>query len=97
MAIWQMHQPRAGATVARKRSGTHSTFPFWIGTRPTSLQAALVFPHIAPGAAFALRPSFASVARDPGRCDHNHPRWGGHTTVNAYLQHPSCSAHRLLS
>jgi hypothetical protein len=28
---------------------------------------------------FALRTSFASVARDLGRCDHDYPRWGVHT------------------
>jgi hypothetical protein len=30
-----------------------------------------------------------SVARDLGWCDHDDPRWGGHTSP--------CSAHRLLS
>jgi hypothetical protein len=32
------------------------------------------------GAAFALRPSFASVARGLGWCEYDYPRWGAHTT-----------------
>jgi hypothetical protein len=35
------------------------------------------------GAAFALRPSFASVARDLRRCDRDYPRWGAHTTESS--------------
>src|SRR5215218_3657983 len=58
---------------------------------------AVMFP-ILPGAAlrfsFALAPSL-SVARDRRWCDHDYPRWGGHTSTT--LQLLPCSAHRLLS
>jgi hypothetical protein len=46
------------------------------------------------GAAFALRP--LRVARDLEWCDHEYPRWVGHTT-ESMQQLPPCSAHRLLS
>jgi hypothetical protein len=42
----------------------------------------LAAPFDLSGAAFALRPSFASVARELGWCEYDYPRWGGHTFPN---------------
>src|ERR671915_592005 len=57
------------------------------------LSAAPVWPNTS-GAAFALCP--LCVARDLRWCDHDYPRWGGHTS-ESMQQLPPCSAHRLLS
>jgi hypothetical protein len=47
---------------------------------------ASIMPLAAPfdlsGAAFALRPSFASIARDLGWCEYDYPRWGEHFAMD---------------
>jgi len=79
-----------GASIqVKRRSGSITAY----GPSHVFSLAALVLP-IVSGAAFARSPS--SVARDPGRCDHTYPRWGGHT-LDDILQTAPCSAHRLLS
>jgi hypothetical protein len=57
------------------------------------LFAALFYPD--PIRQRSLRFAPLCVARDLGRCDHNYPRGGGHTSLTP-LQLPLCSAHRLL-
>jgi hypothetical protein len=93
MAMWQMHGPWARPTVAPEAGQT--PFPFGFAPGPSHYRGRAFF-TILLGAAFALRT--LRVARDLGWCDHDHPRWGGHTMEpwKAHLQFPPFSAHRLL-
>jgi hypothetical protein len=43
-------------------------------------------------AAFAFSPSFASVAWGRRWCDHDYPRWGGHTLCQGQLKGPVLGA-----
>jgi hypothetical protein len=56
------------------------------------LAALFPFFPIFPSAAFALRPSFASVARDLGWCEYDYPRWGAHTTTQRTATPPVLGA-----
>ena len=59
--------------------------------RPLQCTRPRIFPSFF-ARPFASRPR--GVARGLGRCDHEHPRWGGRTP---FCHNPPCSAHRFLS
>jgi hypothetical protein len=57
-------------------------------SRPLSCPSAARLFTFPLRVAFALSPSFASVARDLGRCDHDYLRWGAHSSyVTTHCTH----------
>src|SRR5215211_1313750 len=93
-AMWLMHRSWAPRTVAPK-VGDGALSPLSV-SHPAYLTTGRALHPSSESAAFALRPSFASVARGRRWCDHDYPRWGGHSSFPSVATTSSCSAYRHL-
>src|SRR5215211_3600490 len=83
-AMWLMHRSWAPRTVAPK-VGDGALSPLLV-SHPAYLTTGRALHPSSASAAFALRPSFASVARGRRWCEHDNPRWGGHTLCQGQLK-----------
>jgi hypothetical protein len=84
MAIWQMHRPWAPPTVAPEAGQRILSH---LVSHPDLLTTLAALFYYLLGAAF----SFALPLRCAGpryRCDHDSPRWDGHTRCNGQLKRP---------
>src|SRR5215218_5171968 len=74
----------------RRLVGVGIIGPGLLGDPAFILSLAVPGGHILFGAAFALRP--LRVARNLGWCDHDHPRWGEHTSESTVTTPPVLGA-----